>query len=106
MECRDGAEWDADRKNCVVVDWEKYDRSIEDEKKKVEEEEKEEEEEKKAEELKKWEEERLAKKAKKDGFLKELEEKKEKLMKSLDDSEPVQDALLEEPVIDLDKDEL
>ena len=32
MECREGADWDADRKNCVVTDWEKYDKSIEAEK--------------------------------------------------------------------------
>jgi len=32
VECREGADWDADRKNCVVTDWEKYDKSIEAEK--------------------------------------------------------------------------
>ena len=32
MSCRSGAEWDADRKNCVVTDWQKYDESLKEEK--------------------------------------------------------------------------
>lgn len=31
VSCRLGAEWDADRKNCVVTDWEKYDGGLKEE---------------------------------------------------------------------------
>ena len=32
VDCRAGAEWDADRKNCVVTDWQIYDDSLKEEK--------------------------------------------------------------------------
>lgn len=118
LECREGADWDADRKNCVVVDWTKYDEDLakqkDEEKQELEEkvaeeaeaQQKEEDEEKqkaeeeaqkmKAEQEARWEKEEAKR-------MEEMRIRKEKLERELAElSEPTTDALEEEPIIEED----